>query len=409
MDPIRIGPKKKIGLVCSGGGIKAGAFHLGVALALKEKGFSFVGGLAPPNGQIPPRKSLDVSCYVGSSAGAFITSYLAAGYTLENIFNSFLSREATDPIDRIPKVLPKLSYNTVFRIRAEIAKEQFREFKLFRDIFSNLLEGNLESLLLFKLLKVTGIFTTAGIEQFLREDVLPSNRFTDYLSELYLVSTALNVGNKVVFGKHASPSPPHDPSCRYVCDVPVSEAVAASTALQFIYTPYLIRHPDGSEVHYVDGETRDTMSTHVAVDAGCDLVIASYTHQPYRAGKDIKSLTELGLPAILIQSLYILIEAKINQYIHNKNVQRNAILAVNRFCKQEKLPDSVRQKIVELLEKELHHRLDVDSIYIHPQPEDSRIFLREHFSLSPKKLGEIVKSGFRSGMEVLKHYEFETS
>lgn len=409
MEPIRIGPKKKIGFVCSGGGIKAGAFHLGVALALQETGFRFVGGLTPPNGIAPERKPMDVTCYVGSSAGAFITSYLTAGYSLENIFNSFLSREPVDPIDRIPKVLPRLSYQTVFRLRGELAKEQFREFRLFRDIFSSLVEGNLESLLLFKLLKVTGIFSTSGIEQFLREDVLLSNRFGDYISDLFLISTSLNVGNKVVFGPKEFPSPPSDPSCRYLTDVPISEAVAASAALQFVYAPYLIKHQDGADVHYVDGETRDTMSTHVAVDTGCDLVIASYTHQPFHAGKEIKSLTELGLPAILIQSLYILIESKINQYLHNKKIQRNAIHAVSRFCKQEGLSDSVRERIVTILEQELHHRMEVDSIYIHPKPEDSRAFLREHFSLSPKKLSEVVKSGYRSAMEVLKHYEFDRS
>ena len=36
--------KKKIGLALSGGGIKASAFHIGVCLALKEKGFRFAGG-----------------------------------------------------------------------------------------------------------------------------------------------------------------------------------------------------------------------------------------------------------------------------------------------------------------------------------------------------------------------------
>ena len=46
-DRIQIGPKRKIAFVCSGGASKAGAFHLGVALALQEQGFKFYGGLAP--------------------------------------------------------------------------------------------------------------------------------------------------------------------------------------------------------------------------------------------------------------------------------------------------------------------------------------------------------------------------
>ncbi|NDD92084.1 hypothetical protein EBZ37_08370, partial [bacterium] len=38
---IQIGSKRKIAFVCSGGATKAGAFHLGVALALQEQGFRF--------------------------------------------------------------------------------------------------------------------------------------------------------------------------------------------------------------------------------------------------------------------------------------------------------------------------------------------------------------------------------
>jgi hypothetical protein len=51
--------------------------------------------------------------------------------------------------------------------------------------------------------------------------------------------------------------------------------------------------------------------------------------------------------------------------------------------------------------------MEVDSIYIHPEPNDSKAFFGEHFSLSPNKLEEIVKSGFRAGINVLRRYEFE--
>src|SRR3954451_25101929 len=89
-DPkIQIAPKKKIAFVCSGGATKAGAFHLGVALALQEQGFKFFGGAAPISGEIPTPGPMDISTYVGSSAGSIISTCLAAGYSLDNIFNSF--------------------------------------------------------------------------------------------------------------------------------------------------------------------------------------------------------------------------------------------------------------------------------------------------------------------------------
>src|SRR5271156_6356641 len=108
-ERIHIGPKRKIALVCSGGAAKAGAFHLGVALALQEQGFKFYGGRAPANGAPRVPGPMEISTYVGSSAGALITSYLAAGYSLDNIFNSFLDRdpaesgEPVDPVDVYPK------------------------------------------------------------------------------------------------------------------------------------------------------------------------------------------------------------------------------------------------------------------------------------------------------------------
>src|SRR3954470_6145960 len=93
-DRIQIGPKRKIAFICSGGATKAGAFHLGVALALQEQGFKFYGGLNPPPGQTPRTpEPMEISTYVGSSAGSIISAYLAAGYSLDNIVNSFLGRK----------------------------------------------------------------------------------------------------------------------------------------------------------------------------------------------------------------------------------------------------------------------------------------------------------------------------
>jgi hypothetical protein len=34
------------------------------------------------------------------------------------------------------------------------------------------------------------------------------------------------------------------------------------------------------------------------------------------------------------------------------------------------------------------------------------MFFREHFSLSPKKMSEIVRSGFKAAIETLRRYEF---
>jgi predicted acylesterase/phospholipase RssA len=406
-DRTKIGPKKKIAFVCSGGATKAGAFHLGVALGLQEHGFRFSGGLLTPG--VPPRANepMEISTFVGSSAGSVISSYLAAGYSLENIFNSFVGRKPTDPRDAIPKVLPKLTYPTMLKLRPGLAREQIAQLGLLKTIAAGIIKGDFQAILQLRWIKTSGLFSTSGIEQFLREEVLPSNKFVDYAADLFIVATQLNHSRKVVFGKYSFSPPSYDLNSQYNNDVSISEACAASSSLPFIYSPYQIRHADADfDTDYVDGEIRDTLSSHVAMDAGCDLIFASYTHQPYHWQKEIGSLTKHGLPAILIQSIYLVIEQKVNQSIYHKESHKSAILAVEKYCKQVGIPEEHLHRILGILEAELHHRKDMDTIYIHPNPNDSKMFFGEHFSLSPKKLSDLVRSGFRAATETLKKYDF---
>lgn len=408
-DRIQIGPKRKIAFVCSGGATKAGAFHLGVALALQEQGFRFYGGVTPASGAPKAPGPMDISTYVGSSAGSIIASYLAAGYSLDNIFNSFLGRkpkEPLDPVDLLPKLLPRMTYQKMFKLRPGLAREQLSQLAFFRRTLSELLDGNWQALLQLKWLKVSGIFSTSGIEQYMREEVLPSNRFQDYLADLFVVATQLNHSRKVVFGKYAYQPPPWDLTCQYDNDVGISDACAASAALPVIFAPHAIKNASGKQVYYIDGEIRDTLSTHVAIDAGADLVFASYTHKPYHFLREVGSLTDHGLPAIVIQSIYLLIEQKINAHIFNRQIHRNAINEVARYCKDAGVSEEHRRKILGILEQELHHKLDNDVIYIHPSPTDAQAFFGEHFSLSPNKMAEVVKSGFRACIETLRKYEF---
>ncbi len=404
MEKTLIGPKKKIALVCSGGATKAGAFHLGVALGLQEQGFRFYGGMSQGDkGPVRRPGPMDISVYVGSSAGSIISTYLAAGYTIENVFNSFLGRRSGEG----EATLPRLTYAKMFKIRPELAREQLQQVLKIRKTLGKLIDGKLDALFSLDWVKATGIFSTMGIEKYLREEVLQSNRFQDYIADLFIVATQLNHSRKVVFGKYSYLPPPHDLTCQYNNDAGISDACAASTALPFVFSPHPILNERGEKTYYIDGEIRETLSTHVAVDAGADLVIASYTHQPYHFHPDIGSLTDHGLPAIIIQSLYLLVEQKINNVIHNRQKERDAIQAVERYCREAKVPGDHAKRILEILETELHHRRNVDTIYIHPDPADANLFFGDHFSLSARKLTAIVKSGFRAAVDTLKRYEFE--
>ncbi len=404
---IKISQKRKIALVCSGGAAKAGAFHLGVALALQEKGFSFAGGLKKePEVKLPEKC---ISVYVGSSAGSIITSLLASGYSLDQIFDSFLGKKSSASQER---ELKRLTYSIMFSLKKE--NSLFDALSSFKDIyklptFSNitrfLAKDTFEAFMSLKFLKWSGFFTTAGIEKYLREQALPSNDFHSFAADLFIVATQLNHSKKVVFGKYKFQS--SDKTVAYMDDCSISDACAASTALPLIFSPYPIRHEKGNKVYYFDGEIRDTLSTHVGCDAGADLVIASYTHQPYHYSKEIGSLHEYGIPAILIQALYLMIERKIQSAIFTQ--EKNAIVlnTVNEFFKNNNIDDEKRKSCLEALENKLGIKLNTDFIYIHPKPSNHQMFFGDHFNLSAKKMSEIVRLGFKCGVEELRKYDFE--
>ena len=402
----RIPKKKKIALVLSGGGTKAAAFHIGVAYALKEGGFEFYQGLKSDQNAAPPGERA-IQTYVGSSGGSFIAAVMATGYSLENISASFMGQNQESGVKFHPRPLPRLQYSKVFKIRSEIAKEQANQFQTIKGIMSSLIDGRFPSLLQLKWLRMTGIFSTQGLEQFLREEVLPSNRFEDYRPELFIVGTQLNEARKVIFGKNEYPAPPHDPTALYMRNINISDAIAASSALPVIFAPYQITHESGDRYYYIDGETKETLSTHIAVDAGADLVIQSYTHQPYRWVREVGSLTKLGLPAIVIQGIYTVLEQKINSMYESYLSKKNAMNSVNKYCKEAGVDPEITEKIIQVLEAELHQKRNIDLIPIHPDPTDTKTFLAEHFTLNPNKLSEIVKSGYRAGKRALSEYEFE--
>ena len=86
---VKLSDKKRIALVLSGGGVKAAAFHVGVCLALREKGFQFGGGRSPDQGLKFEGQSLTFTIYVGSSAGAVVSAFLAAGHSIDAVIDAF--------------------------------------------------------------------------------------------------------------------------------------------------------------------------------------------------------------------------------------------------------------------------------------------------------------------------------
>ena len=249
--------KKKIALVLSGGGIKAAAFHIGVCLALREKGFSFAGGSpAEVENNFPiDGNPLTIRSYVGSSAGSVISTFLAAGYSVEAIIEAFERGVRTD--------LDKLK-------RGNTEQQQFNRLKAitYRDIFhlnggsfvnfvpnfmrrKSIVTGGLEALVKNGF-KIDGLFTTRGLEKYFRRNVWPQNRFDSLGVELYVIATQLNHSRKVVFGNFETTT--KIKTIKYANYSSISEAVAASASLPPVFAPFKIRNQKGKELFFFDFE-----------------------------------------------------------------------------------------------------------------------------------------------------------
>jgi predicted acylesterase/phospholipase RssA len=192
--------KKKIGLVLSGGGIKAAAFHIGVCLALKEKGFRFAGGSKEEVASKYSDGDKLIKLYVGSSAGAVISTFLASGYSLQSIISAFEKGSEWDlkglrDDDDFHESLKPISYRDIFSINGK------NWIKLLPNLVKgrSILSGGLEAMVKNGL-KINGLVTAKGLEKYVRNHVWPENTFDSLGVELYIVATQLNHSRKVIFG-----------------------------------------------------------------------------------------------------------------------------------------------------------------------------------------------------------------
>lgn len=398
---MRIRDKKKVALVLSGGGIKAAAFHIGVCLALQEKGFKFAGGTKEMVRQnFSDKDPLTIRLYVGSSAGAFIASCLSAGYPVESLINAFQVGSGTIPTFEKNDIryLKPMSYRDIFNLNASGLLKFIPRTLMEKAIVT----GGFESLLKNGL-KLNGLFSTKGMESYLRKEVLLDNDFSRLGVGLYIIGTQLNHTRKAIFGDFPESYKTGD--TKYINYATISDAVACSTALPPVFSPYGIKRPDGKEIFYYDGEIRDTLSTHVAADNGADLVISSFSIQPYHYTKEMGSLHNYGIPLIANQALYQVVQQKIMRHIQHRNEIRSIYKAVDGYFKETNLPEEHKEKLLEIIRERANYRPEVDYIYISPRPQNYEMFFVDHFSLNPEILARIVKIGFKSAINTLRHHD----
>jgi len=373
---------KKIGFVLSGGVVRAAAWHLGVALALEEIGFRFQ---SHKNLGSSDKTSMDISTYVGSSAGALICTMLAAGFGPHEIITCIFGDH--------PKIR-KLKYSDMFQLRRpKIKTTGSYNF----DPLSNM--PLLTKTLLKPFYSLSGFFSTEGLRNYILDYYLPTDVFEELAVDLFIVATQLDHSRKVVFSKYNYPNTKFDSTSTYYTGFPISSACAASMSVPPFYSPYPIYNPQTKQVDfYIDGEIRETLSHHVAIDNGCEVIINSWTHTPYHYHDEIGSLVHYGIPSILVQSFYLMVQKKIISERSANTTAQDLIDTIGDYMIREKLSKKQIKEVTSILERKLNYRSNILFVDIFPDHLDYSLFFTSFFSLDKNQLTKILRSGYKAAM-----------
>jgi predicted acylesterase/phospholipase RssA len=277
----KAGRKKKVALVCAGGGVTGAIYEIGCLRALEE---------------LLDRSVVDLDLYVGISGGAFVASLLASGISPGQMYDEVTSGTRS-PFGVTAAPLFRLGALEFLKRSAHVPSVLSRAVKAALRRDARDLSGAAWSL--FELLP-SGLLDTSGIQEALHGLLLAhghSDRFEDLARPLFVVAVDLDRGEAVAFG---------DAGHR---DVAISRAVQASTALPGLYRPVRI---DGRD--YVDGGVKKTAHINLAIQNGADLVICLNPlvpiSNPIVGGPLHGHLSNRGLTFVLDQVLRIVMHGR---------------------------------------------------------------------------------------------------
>jgi predicted acylesterase/phospholipase RssA len=334
--------RSKTALVLAGGGITGAVYEIGALRAIDDMLVDYTVN--------------DFDIYVGTSAGALIGSFVANGLTPNEIMQGLddrhpeihglrvgdifqtnvggMFRRAT----KLPGALLDIVRNTLFN---------------FGDVAASDMAWELARAL------PNGLYNAKGLERYVHNVLSEpgrTNRFDRLDRELYIVATELETGQRAVFGQGGKSI------------VPISQAVAASSAVPLIYRPVQIFDRD-----YLDGGLHGSASIDLAIEAGAKLVVCVNPMVPLNtsAMEDNHYIRDRGVQAILNQTVRTFLHAGVRYHIKNLRA---------------KYPD-------------------VDIILIEPHWDDFQMF-----SYSPMYYGSrltVAEHGFESvTVGMLTHYDY---
>jgi NTE family protein len=245
-------PGPRTGLSLCGGGITGAMYEVGCLAALED---FFEGFYA-----------CDFDAFVGTGSGATVALALAGGLRAGRLYRALL-----DPADDFFS----LRRQHMFTVDTEEWRRVGRTvLGAARRALSTLVASPLDTDVWNELERFidslpAGLFSLEGYERFLSEFMqrrsIPSS-FSLLEKPLALVAYDLDAGERRVFG--TAP----------LLDVPITRAVAASSAIPMLFAPVRVGERD-----YVDGGLGDIAHVDVATQLGCEAVVILNPMVPIRS------------------------------------------------------------------------------------------------------------------------------
>lgn len=289
----RLRKRSKVALVLAGGGITGAVYEVGALRAI--------------NDILHGQTVNDFDIYVGTSAGALICSLIANGLTPEEIIQTLDNRH--------PEI-GGFGVGDIFQ--ADIPEYLRGLLNLPRTLWHLGLASLTHPLnlavsdILWELadLLPAGLYDSNSLERYVRRVLeMPGrcNRFDFLDKQLFIVATELDSGTRAVFGQGGKGI------------VPISRAVAASSAVPVLYRPVRIFDKD-----YVDGGLHGTASLDLAIEAGAKLVICINSMVPLNAARAFPEqhyMRSHGIQAIVNQTVRTLLHSTLRYHIKNLKVK----------------------------------------------------------------------------------------
>ena len=332
--------QSRTALVLGGGGFTGGVYEIGALRALD---------LLAVNRTV---NQFDV--YVGTSAGSFVASLVANGVTPEEMMRVVNTQVPTAIRDIDLGTLMRPNYFDFLRSAALLP---LRTVGVLRSMLGNLGSASLMDLGVGLAEGLpSGLYNGSGLESYVAEALADPDRSNDFRTlsnELFLTATDLDTCERIVLG---------GPGWE---DVPISRAVAASSALPIVFKPVEVR---GRQL--IDGGIRSTTNVDIAVENGAKFVIVVNPLVPYVndfekliptvLGSRVRRVSDMGFAHVGYQTFKLLAHQRLHE-------------AVKQW--QERYPG-------------------VDIILIEPDPNDELMFDTNIMNFT--KRVEIARHGFES-------------